>query len=191
MLTVFKSMEPSLEKDFHVVSVSINPKETPTLAAQKRLNFTRSYGRENAQAGWHFLTGSQTSIDALADSVGFAYRYDRDNGQYAHGSAIIVLTPQGKTAQYFSGIEYPTAEVTAALRDATQEKVASKLSEFIRMLCYHYDPTTNAYSLSVLKIVRFMGAGVLLMISGTIAFMLIYEKRRARAAVKIQPEVHV
>jgi protein SCO1/2 len=178
MLRAFKTIEPSLYTDFEAISVSIDPKETPTLAAQKRLTFTRDYGRDNAVAGWHFLTGDKASIDALATATGFAYRYDPETLQFAHGGGIIVLTPAGQTSRYLGGIEYPSDELTDALQEAGLGKVSSKVSDFLRMLCYHYDPTTNTWSIAIEKVVSIASFITVIALGGAVVIMLLREKRR-------------
>jgi len=178
MLRAFKSLDASLYTDFEAISVSIDPKETPTLAAQKRLSATRDYGRADAVAGWHFLTGDKASIDALASAVGFEYRYDSDLGQFAHGGGIIVLTPAGQASSYLGGIEYPATELTGALKEAGLGKVSNKVSEFLRMLCYHYDPITNTWSLAIERVVSLAGFMTVIGLGGAVVIMLLREKHR-------------
>jgi protein SCO1/2 len=140
--------------DYEVVAVSINPEETPELAAAKR----KSYGRD----AWHFLTGPHTSIRALAQAVGYRYKFDPSTGQFAHPSGIMIATPEGKLSRYFYGIEYPPEGVRLALVEASAGKIGS-VSDQIQLLCSEYDPATGRYSMAVLSLVRLGGVVTVLL----------------------------
>jgi protein SCO1/2 len=130
--------------DFDVVFVSIDPRETWQLSAQKKARFIRSYGRSPAGAGWHFLTGSQANIQALADTVGFHFFYDPPSGQFAHPSGIMVVTPQGRISKYFYGVEFDPTQLRLALLQAGGETIGSRVDALL-LLCYHWNPLSGKY----------------------------------------------
>lgn len=168
----------NLGKDFDVVNVSINPKETPVLAAQKKALYLERYGRAGSEPGWHFLTGTESSIKALADSVGFKYTYDTINEQYSHGSAIIILTPDGQVAQYYFGLEYPTKDVRLSLVEASQNKLGTVYDQVL-LYCFHYDPEQGKYGLVIMKVIRVAGVATLL-VMGSFMFVMFRRDRRAK-----------
>lgn len=146
---------------FTVVTVSFDPGETPPLAAATKAKYLQRYARPGAAAGWHFLTGQEAAIERLAKAVGFRYTYDAQQDQYAHASGIVVLTPQGKIARYFYGIEYAPRDLRLGLIEAAANKIGS-LADQILLFCYHYDPATGRYSTAVLNAVRVGGAATVL-----------------------------
>lgn len=166
----------NLGEDFDVLSVSINPKETPELAAQKKSLYLERYGRAGAEKGWHFLTGSEPSIKALADSVGFKFAYDSVNEQYSHGSAIMVLTPDGQVAQYYFGLEYPTKDVRLSLVEASKNKLGTVYDQVL-LYCFHYDPEQGKYGFVIMRVIRLAGAATLLAMG---SFMLVMFRRDRR-----------
>lgn len=159
------NLKPSVGKDFNIVCVSISPSETPDLAAAKRQTYLRRYGRENAGAGWHFLTGKEPAIKKLAAEAGFHYVYDPNSGQYAHPSGILILTPEGKIARYFFGVRYSSAKLAQALRDAGTSKVESPIQQFV-LLCCSFVPLVGKYSATIMMIVRILGMIVLFALIG-------------------------
>lgn len=161
---------------FEIVTVSINPKETPDLAAAKKQNFLKEYGRLDAAKGWHFLTGEEPQIRKLADSVGFRYVYDPKSGQYAHAAGIMLVTPSGKVARYFYGIEYSPRDLRLGIMDASQGKVGSPVEKII-LFCYQYDPSTGKYSLAIIRLVQLASVLTALMLGGFITKNLYLEKR--------------
>lgn len=160
---------------FEIVTVSINPKETPQLAAAKKQNFLKEYGRLDAAKGWHFLTGEETQIGKLADSVGFQYVYDPKSGQFAHAAGIMLLTPSGKVARYFYGIEYSPRDLRLGIMDASQGKVGSPVEKVI-LFCYQYDPTTGKYSLAIIRVIQLAGVLTMLVLGGFITTQFYREK---------------
>lgn len=163
-------------KEFDVISVSIDPEETPKDAVAKKKQFLSRYHREGAASGWHFLTGQKPEIDALAKAAGFRYNYDPATKQYAHATAVMVVTPSGKIAQYFYGIEYAPKDLRLALVQASQNKIGN-LTDALLLYCFHYDPATARYSATVLNIVR-LGGLVTVCLLG--AFVFISLKREGR-----------
>ena len=148
-------------RDFDVVTVSIDPTEMPALAAKKKAEYLRRYGK--AAAGWHFLTGAEQQIKQLAQSVGFRYAYDPKTKQYAHASAVMVVTPSGRLSRYFYGIEYAPRDLRLGLVEASQNKIGTPVDQVL-LYCYHYDPNTGKYSAIVMNIVRLAGALTLLIL---------------------------
>ena len=163
--------------DYQVVTVSFDPKDTTELAASKKQMYLRRYGRANTANGWHFLTGDQTNIRALADAVGFHYKYDPATDQFAHASGIMILTPEGRLSRYFYGVEYAPRDVRLGLVEASQNRIGNPVDQIL-LFCYHYDPATGKSGAVVLNLVRFAGAGFVLVCG---AFLLIAFRRDLRA----------
>lgn len=168
------SLDPG--RDFEVVSVSFDPSDTPELAAEKKMNYVRRYGRPNTANGWHFLTGGEASIKALTDAVGFHYRYDPKTHQFAHASAIYVLTPQGRMSRYFYGVEYAPRDLRLGLVEASQNRIGNPVDQIL-LFCYHYDPATGKYGAIAMNMVR-LGGATFVLISGS--FLLIMWRRDFR-----------
>jgi protein SCO1/2 len=164
-------------KDFQIVVVSIDPSETPELAAKKKAFYVKRYGHPETADGWHFLTGQRPAIDATADAVGFGYvRVPGPDGklsQYAHASAIEIATPQGKLAQYYLGVEYSPKDVLLGLIDASGNKIGSPVANILTY-CYHYDPQTNKHSLIVARVVQLGGIATVLSLG---SFMFVMFRR--------------
>ncbi len=147
-------------KDFQIVLVSIDPSETPALAAKKKAFYLKRYGHPETADGWHFLTGQKPAIDAVTDAVGFGYvRVPGPDGkltQFAHASSIEIATPTGKLAQYYLGVEYSPKDVLLGLIDASGNKIGSPVANILTY-CYHYDPQNNKHSLIVARVVQLGG----------------------------------
>jgi protein SCO1/2 len=156
--------------EFDVITVSFDPRETPEMAAAKKIDYVKRYGRPNAAAGWHFLTGPPESIDALTKAVGFQYRYDPKSNQYAHATAIMVLTPQGRISRYFYGVDFPPKDLRMGLVEASQGKIGNAVDSVL-LYCYHYDPETGKYGAMVANILR-LAAGATILMLGTFLFIL-------------------
>ena len=156
---------------FSVLTVSFDPKDTPQDAAAKKAVILKSYKRIGAADGWHFLTGSQESIDALTKAAGFEYQYDAKTGQFAHTTAIMVVTPQGKIAQYYYGVEFPPTDLRLGLIQASENKIGTLADEVV-LYCYHYDPQSGKYSAIVSHIVQLSG-GVTILALGVFFTVLI------------------
>jgi protein SCO1 len=153
--------------EFDVVTVSFDPRETPEMAAAKKFDYVKRYGRPNAAAGWHFLTGQPDSIDALTKAVGFQYQYDAKSNQYAHATAIMVLTPQGRISRYFYGVDFPPKDLRMGLVEASQGKIGNAV-DAVLLYCYHYDPQTGKYGAMVANILRLAAAATILLLGGLI-----------------------
>lgn len=171
-------------REFNVVTVSFDDRETPELAAAKKASYVEDYGRPGAAAGWHFLTGEQASITRLTNAVGFRYRYDRHQDQFAHASGIVILTPAGKIARYFYGIQYPARDLRLGLVEASQNKIGSPVDQVL-LFCYHYDATTGKYTQDAMNLVRFAGAITILVLAAFILVSLRREWRKARTSPQV------
>ena len=151
--------------EFDVVTVSFDPRETPEMAEAKKKDYVARYGRPNAAAGWHFLTGEAESINALTKAVGFQYQYDAKTNQYAHATAILVLTPQGRISRYFYGVDFPPKDLRMGLVEASQGKIGNAV-DAVLLYCYHYNPETGKYGAMVANILRLAAAGTILLLGG-------------------------
>ena len=158
-------------REFDVITVSFDPKDTPEAAAKKKEQFLRRYKRAGAEQGWHFLVGQQDAIDAITKAAGFQYEYDPKTGQFAHTTAIMLLTPQGKISQYYFGIDFPPKDLRLGLIEASQNKIGNLMDELL-LYCYHYDPEKGKYSATVMNILRLMGVATMLCL-GTFIFVMI------------------
>jgi len=165
-------------KDFDVVTVSFEPKETPALAAAKKKAYLARYGRAGAAEGWHFLTGDAPAVAALTSAVGFRYAWDAETRQYAHPAGVVVLTPDGRIARYMYGVEYAPRDLRLALVEASQRRIGNPV-DTVLLYCYRYDPTRGRYAASVLRLVRLGGV---LTVIGLAAFVLISLRRERSAA---------
>jgi protein SCO1/2 len=164
-------------RDFEIVTVSFDPKETPQMAAAKKAVYVRRYGRPGAAQGWHFLTGNQANIKALTEAVGFRYEYDPKIKQFAHVSAITLLTPDGRVSRYYYGIEYEPRDLRLGMVESSKGQIGNVVDQVI-LYCYHYDPTTGKYGAVVVNMLR-VGAILTMLILGS--FMVIMFRRDAQA----------
>lgn len=165
------SLDPG--RDFEVVAVSFDPRDTPDIAARKKATYLQRYRRPDSANGWHFLTGGEASIKALTSAVGFRYSFDPATGQFAHASAIMILTPQGKLSRYFYGVEYAPRDVRLGLVEASQDKIGTPVDQIL-LFCYHYDPATGKYGAIAMNMVRFAGGSFVLILG---AFLLVAWRR--------------
>lgn len=156
MTAALKTISFDAGKAFDVVVVSINPREGPQLASEKKKTYVEHYGRPQTAGAWHFLTGTDPAIHALADAIGFRYAYDEAIQQYAHAAAIYVVTPQGAVARYFLGIDFPENDLRYALIEASNNRLGTMADQVI-LFCYHYDPATGRYGADTLLAVRIGG----------------------------------
>jgi len=181
MVTAFRVMSFAPGKEFDVVTISFDPRETPALAAAKKktyVDYLPDDKRASAASGWHFLTADEASIARITSAVGFRYHWDETTNQFAHASAIYVATPQGKLARYFYGIEYAPRDLRLGLIEAAENKIGSPVDQLL-LYCYHYDPATGKYGAVVMNMVRV--GGVITLIA--LAALLLALRRRSRAQV--------
>ncbi len=168
-----KTLSFDAGKDFDVVVVSIDPRDSYQMAALKKSTYVRDYGRPQTAAGWHFLTGAETSIRPLADALGFHYAYDANLKQYAHGAAIYVITPKGVVSRYLLGIDFAPRDLRLALVEASNNRLGSAVDQVL-LLCYHYDPASGRYSTAVLDSIR---VGFILTVGVFLTFVVVSLRR--------------
>jgi protein SCO1/2 len=159
-----------VSNEFDVVTVSFDPRETPDMAAAKKIDYVKRYGRPNAASGWHFLTGQPDAINALTKTVGFQYQYDAQSKQYAHATAIMVLTPQGRISRYFYGVDFPPKDLRMGLVEASQGKIGNAV-DAVLLYCYHYDPGTGKYGAMVSNILRLAAAATMVLLGGLLLIL--------------------
>ncbi len=161
-------------KDFNIVVISIDPSETPEMAAHYKARYVKRFGRPETASGWHFLVGQKPAIDAVTSAVGFGYMRvpgpDGTLSQFAHASAIQLVTPQGRLAQYYLGVEYSPKDMLLGLIDASGNRIGSPVANILTY-CYHYDPQTNKHSLIVARVVQFGGMVTLAGLGGFMFLM--------------------
>ncbi len=170
----------NIGREFNVVTVSIDPRDKPEDAATAKKRYLQRYRRTGAAEGWHFLTGKKDQIDALAQAVGFRYAWDPEIQQYAHASGIMLLTPQGRVAQYYYGIEYAPRDIQLGLIEASKGKIGSVVDQVL-LYCYHYDPRQGKYGAAIFNVLRLSALATVLALGG---FMLIMFRRDSLAAQK-------
>jgi protein SCO1 len=176
LTSALKPMKLDIGKDFDVLTISFDPRETPKDASESKGEYLKRYGHSGAEQGWHFLTGPQESIGLLTKAAGFQYEYNAQTGQFAHTTAIMVLTPQGKIAQYYYGVEFPTKDLRLALVQASQERIGTVVDQIL-LYCYHYDASTGKYGLIITRVLRLAGIATMLILG---SFMFIMFRRDAR-----------
>ena len=168
-------------KEFTVVTFSFDPKDGPDAAAAKKTKYLAEYRRPGAEAGWHFLTGDAASITALTDAIGFHATYDEARHEFAHASGIVLLTPQGRIARYFFGVEYAPRDLRLGIIEASTEQIGTVVDQLL-LFCFHYDAATGRYSLIALDAVRVGGLLTLAALGGAIAWWLRRERLRGAVA---------
>jgi protein SCO1 len=173
VLRSVRNLTMTAGNEYNIVAVSFDSRETPEMAAAKKASYVKGYGRPGAEQGWHFLTGSAASSKMLADSVGFHFAYDSSTNQFAHGSAIMVLTPEGRVARYFYGIDYPERDVRLGLVEASNRTIGSAVDQ-VMLYCYHYDPSNGKYGMVIMNVLRLAG---IVTVSALAAFMIIMFRR--------------
>lgn len=165
-------------REFEVLTVSINPADGPGEAARYKKGYMDRYRRPTASAGWHFLTGDEAAIKHLADAAGFRYAWDEETKQYAHPAGIMVLTPEGRIAQYLYGIEYAPRDLRLALVEASNGKIGNRIDQAV-LYCYRYDPATGRYGAAIMRILRTLSV---LTLAAFAAFFLAMRRREQRLA---------
>ncbi len=167
-------------KDFNIIVVSIDPSEGTDLAAAKKRTYVKRYGRPESASGWHFLTGTQANIDALTQAVGFRYVKLTLPGsnltQFAHASSIQIVTPEGKLAQYYMGVEYSPKDLLLGLDEASSNRIGSPVDNILTY-CYCYNPASNTHDLIIARVIQMGGVLTLLLLGG---FMFVMFRRDFR-----------
>src|SRR5256886_3115119 len=165
-------------RDYEVVFVSFDARETPGMAAEKKKKAVAHFRRPETDSGWHFLTGSEESIGTATKAANFRFSFDAKNNLFSHASGVMLLTPDGHISRYFYGVEYPGRDMRLGLVDASSGKIGSPI-DHVLLFCYHYDPSSATYSASILKIMRFCAA---LTILALVAAILIFRRRDRHAS---------
>ena len=181
MVSAFKVLKFDVGKEFNVVTVSFDPRETPSLASTKKKNYLQQYGRPGAEQGWHFLTGSKASIDALTKAVGFHYAWDQTTQQFAHATALMLLTPDGKLAQYYYGVEFSPRDLRLGIVQASNGKTGNVVDQVL-LYCFHYDPRSGKYGAVITRVLQVAGGLTILLLGGFMFLMIRLEPRKNRAA---------
>jgi protein SCO1 len=178
---LIKALRPiSLDagKQFTVLVVSINPRETPALAASKKSLYVQRYGRSGSAEGWHFLTGGEDSIRQLSRAVGFRYYYDARKDDYAHPTGLLLLTPTGAISRVLYGIEFVSRDLRLGLVEAAANTIGTPVDQLL-LYCYHYDPLTGKYGLIIMNVLRLAGFATVLTLGGFMLIMFRRDRRRA------------
>jgi protein SCO1/2 len=165
-------------RDYEVIFVSFDTRETPDMAAKKKLAALSHYGRPETAPGWHFLTGKEEAVHAVTNAANFRYSFEEKHNLFAHASGIMLLTPDGRISRYFYGVEYPSRDMRLGLVDASAGKIGTPIDHLL-LYCFQYNPETARYSATVLKIVRLGGV---LTIFTIVAGILIFRRRDVHAA---------
>lgn len=172
-----KSMTLTPGKDYDVLVISFDAKETPAQAMAKKTTYMKDYGHPETAGGWHFLTGETASIERVTNAVGFRYKWDPAIATFAHASAVYVLTPEGKLSKYFYGINYSPTDMRFGLVEASHNKIGSAVDQLL-LFCYHFDPHTAKYTGLAVSMVRAAAAATVLLLGGFVFIMLRREKRQ-------------
>ena len=179
-----RSIEPSDNPDYLTVAGDIGDPAVGKKVIEAALS---RFGRPETAAGWHFLTGKEEAVRAVASAANFRYSFDEKHNLFAHASGIMLLTPDGRISRYFYGVEYPSRDVRLGLVDASAGKIGTPIDHLL-LFCFQYNPETARYSATVLKIVRLGGILTILTIVGGI---LIFRRRDVRAAsATSRPPLH-
>ena len=168
-------------KQFTVLTVSINPRETFAIAASRKDLYVQRYGRPGAEHGWHFLTGKADAITALTQAVGFRYVYDKKKDEYAHASGIVIFTPEGKAARYLYGVEFSPRDMRLALIEAARNTIGNPVDQIL-LYCYHYDPLTGQYGVIIMNVLRLAGSATAVALGSFMVVMFRRDRRKAAAA---------
>jgi len=180
MGSAFKVLKFDVGDEFDVVTISFDARETPALAAEKKKNYARQYGRPGAEQGWHFLTGPQSSIDAVTKAVGFHYAWDQTTQQFAHATALMLLTPDGKIAQYYYGVEFSPRDLRFGIIEASQGKTGTVVDQVL-LYCFHYDPRSGKYGAVITRVVQLAGGVTIVLLGGFLLMMFRLEPKHQRA----------
>lgn len=166
-------------KEFEVVTISIDPDDTSAVAAKKKSEYLRGYHRAGAASGWHFLTGDEAAIGKLTKAAGFDYNYDPESKQFSHAAGIMIVTPQGKLARYFYGIQYNPRDLRLSLVEASANKIGSPV-DVLLLFCSRFDPNAGKYTVVVMRVIQLAGLVTVLGVGTFIGIML----RRERPATR-------
>lgn len=172
---------------FQVVTVSIDPKETPERAQETKERYLKIYGRAASADGWHFLVGPEENVRRLADTVGFHYQYVPQSGQYAHDVVLMICTPAGRVSRYLYGFEYDPKTMRMALLEAAQGRIGTT-TERILLFCYHFDPAAGRYSVAAFRLMQLGAALTVVVLGGALAVFWRRERRKPRSSQAMDQE---
>jgi protein SCO1/2 len=175
--TALTELKFNIGEEFDVITVSIDPRDKATDAATLKEKYIRHYGRLSSATGWHFLTANETAIKKLTDAVGFQFAYDSRTDQFAHGAALLVLTPDGRVSRYFYGFEFKARDLRLAIVEASAGKVGNLTDQFL-LMCFHYDPNTGKYSRNAMMFARAGGVTTMFVLGGFIFVMFRKERKQ-------------
>lgn len=178
-----KPLSMAVGDQFEVVTVSIDPAETPELARAKKETILEYYGRPEGGKGWHFLTGDQTAIDALARTVGFRYTYSMASQQFIHAAGLVIATPEGRLSRYIYGIDFQAKDLQFGLIESSEGKIGSPIHRLL-LFCYHYDPSTGKYTLAIVGLLRVIGSATALGLGAYVVAMIRRDRRRPLPATQ-------
>lgn len=164
-------------RDYEVVFVSFDDRDTPQMAAAKKVSALDHFRRQETATGWHFLTGSRESISTITNAANFHFNYDPKHNLFAHASGIMLLTPDGHISRYFYGVEFPGRDLRLGLVDASQGKIGTPVDKML-LFCFQYDPSSARYSATILGIMRLLAVGT---VAGLLLMIYIYRKRDKNA----------
>jgi protein SCO1/2 len=167
------SLEPG--RDYDVIVVSFDPADTPQMAAEKKAEYAKVFGRPSFNAGWHFLTGSQDSISRLAAAIGWRYHWDDPSKQFVHAGGIMIATPEGKLSRYFYGIQYAPQDLRMSLVDASQHRIGTPV-DYVLLFCFHYDATEGRYTLAIVNLLKLAAGATILALGALIYFLMRKDK---------------
>jgi len=176
LASALKTLSFDAGREFEVVTLSFEHKETPQQAAAAKKTYIERYGRPQAAAGWHFLTGDEAAIAAVTGAVGFRYAWDEETRQYAHPTGVVVATPEGRIARYLYGVEYAPKDLRFALVEASTGRVGTPVDQLL-LYCYEYDPVRGRYGATILRTVRFLG---ILTVLGLVTLIAVLRYREGR-----------
>ena len=183
LLKALRTLDFSIGREFDVVTVSFDPRETSQLAAAKKATYIEGYGRDGASQGWHFLTGEQREILQLTNAVGFGFEFDTTQEQFSHASVIMVLTPEGRVSRYFFGLEFSPRDLRLGLVEAADQKIGT-VADQVLLYCFAYDPHTGKYSMAILNVIRLFAALTVILIAAFIAYTLRRDSLRKRERLR-------
>jgi protein SCO1/2 len=183
LLRASQAVPLEIGRDYEIVTLSVDPRETPEMASAKKATYAGAYRRGGADLGWHFLTADEHAIGALAKSAGFRYQYDPGSDQFAHASGIILVTPEGRLSRYLYGIDYAPADLRLGLVESSSGRIGTAVDQLL-LLCFHYDPATGKYGLVISRALQVAGLGTVVALGG---FLWIMFRREWRYAKQIRP----
>lgn len=179
MMRSLKEVKYTPGKEYDVVIVSIDPSETPEIAAGKKKNYLAEYGFSGTENGWHFLTGSEANIKKVTNAAGYFYTYDKTTKQFAHPGGILMVTPQGRIARYHTGVLFEPRDLRLSLLAAGENKIGSPV-ELILLRCFHYDPSSGTYSVAIMQVLRWIAAAFVVLVGGGLALWVRRDLKREK-----------